>query len=380
MPKSTYEITHETADWSAAYDYTEANGPLTLAQNGTVFLKNHVNTIDDRGMIVIKSRSFHKAGTAVNDTETSFNATGASGFRQITRYANNVARITTDISIKRDTIVKKVLRLGSFELVGKWCRMMVINRDGTAQWTELTPGELVQQDISPLAWIFEREDGFRCEVATGFDLWRWTNGIDGIPMKTVISINEDGIAFDRQIISTVEPVPPNPRDYRFCYHIAWSSPKTIQPATDDIPAIMDISKGVLDLSALGESPALSLDMTMLPLPPGAFVNGTAGNAICWESKATLSAIKPIIRQLAANFPNGQLHFINGLTPSVCTFGKHVDRPRAKTIHWDLNGIICFAQWVRQNLGDGWIITSALDGIWSELPSLQCLFGANGFNL
>ena len=380
MPKSSYEITHETADWSAAYDYTEANGPLTLSQGGTIFLKNLVNTIDDRGMLVIKSRAFHKAGTAVNDTEARFNATGASGFRQITRYANNVMRVTTDALLKKETTVKHVLRLGSFELVGKWTRMLLIRQDGSATWSDLTPGESVTPDISPLAWVFEREDGFRCEIATGFDLWRWANGLDGLPMATTITVTENGVSFDRSLIAVSEPVLPTPRDYRFCYHIAWSSPNTLQPSDSDIPPTVDISKGTLDTTALGDSPALTLELSTLPLPPGAHVNGDDSQDACWESKATLAAAKPIIRQLAAISQTGRLHFSNGLTPTVCSFGKHVDRPGKKTAHWDLNAIICFAEWVRQNLGDGWQITSAVNGIWKELPSMQCLFGPNGFNL
>ena len=380
MPKSTYEINHEAADWSAAYDYTEANGPLTLSQGGNVFLKNHVNTIDDRGMLVIKSRAFHKSGTAVNDTEARFNATGASGFRQITRYANNVARVTTDVMLKKDTTVKHVLRIGSFELVGKWTRLLVVRQDGSAEWSDLTPGETTANDISPLAWVFEREDGFRCEVATGFDLWRWDSGFDGLPKTTTIAVSENGVSFDRSIIAVNEPVLPTPRDYRFCYHIAWSSPNTLPPADAEIPSQADISNGSLNVSEFGDSPALTLDLSTLPVPPGAHIDGDESHCLCWESKATLAAVKPIIRQLAAASTTGRLHFANSLIPSVCGFGKHVDRPGKSTMHWNLNGIICFSQWVRQTLGDGWMITSEQNGIWRELPSLQCLFGPNGFNL
>ena len=378
MAKSAYEIIHQAAGWSASYDYTEVNGPLSLSQDGVVFLKNHTNIIDNRGMMVIKSRAFRKSGTAVNDTEARFNATGATGFRQITRYANNVARVCTDVMLKRDTVVKGVLSLGSFELPGTWTRLLTLHQDGTSAWTELKPGELVQAGLEPMAWVFEREDGFRLEVGAGFDLWRWRNGIDGLPMETVITVADGGVRFERRVISVTEPVTPAPRDYRFCYHIAWTAPAAAQSAAD-IPAVADITSGSLDVSALGDEPALTLDLNTLPVPPSARIDGKEDGPLCWESKAALAAAKTIIRQLAALGNTGRLHISGGLTPSRCTFGKHVDRPRTSTPHWDLNGIICFSEWVRQTLGDGWRITCAQDGVWKELPSVQCLFGANGFS-
>lgn len=377
MAKTTYDFTHEAGGWQAAYDFTETNGPLTLTQDGKVFLENLINSLDGRGMLVVKTRAFRKGGAAVNDTESRFNVTGATGFRQITRYANNVARFTTDVMLKKDTAVKSALEVGSCRLVGKWTRLLTIAMSGEASWQDLQPGEL----RLPLAlvYLFEREDGFRCELATGFDLWRWQLGLE-MPqcVETVLTVTEDGVSVRRLLVQAGdEPVLPPPRDYRFCHQLAWSVPSARQSATD-VPPLADVSTGSLPPEALTDRPALSVDFRTLPVPTGARVNGEADGDLCWESNAALMAAKKIIRQLAALGPQGRLHIAGGLTPSVCTAGKHVDRPRRETAHWDLNGIVCFAEWVRQTLGPDWVITCAQEGIWAELPSIQCLFGANGF--
>lgn len=390
MGESSYEIQHEQEQWVAGYDCTSPNGPLYVSQDGVVFLKNLQNCIDDRPMDVEKTRANRKGGKAVNDTEVSLYGRNASGFRQITRYGNNVCRVTTDVIMKRGTIVKKYLRLGSFTLPGKWVRLLEIPLEGEAFWSDLSVGVRRHSGMCPLAWVFEREDGFRVELSAGFDLWRWRNGLEGTEQETLIDVREDELFFDRHLVSVPETaqvetedgeaagVEPGPRDYRFCYQLAWSVASVKQEAVESVPPMVDISSG-----SLGELPpdmALSIDLGQLPVSALGCTDGDASRGICWESNASLQYAKRIIRQLAAAGDKGWLHIAGGLEPSVCTCGKHVDRPRGKTPHWDLNGIICFSQWVRQTLGADWRITYESKGIWSELPSMQCLFGPNGFSV
>lgn len=388
MDTKTVTITQKVARWQVT-GTPEDGGSLSFAQDGAPFLDCLHNRLDDTTFDVTRSRSFHKGGIAVCEFEASL-ADGSAAISQITRLAANVARVCTDVTLRAGRAIADALAIGSFTLEGRWTRLTVFGADGAATSQELVPGGAPLRWTSPLplAWLLEREDGFRVEVGTGFDAWRWQQGLE-MPSAVEVTLQtmSHSLSFERAIAANHDETPnedgivgllPQPRVYRLCHHLAWTTDACAPRTSDALPPQADITAGGLDCAALPDHPELTLDLSTLPLPASARLNGTPDALPCWESRVTLAAAKRLVRQLASH-PTGRLHVTGGLSPAPCSCGTHVDRPRKTTAHWGLNAIVCFAQWTRQTLGNGWDISCDIPQPWNQLPSLQGLFAINGFS-
>lgn len=383
MDSKAFSILQKQAGWQVSGD--PANGAsLRFAQDGVSFIDSLTNRLDDHDLEVTRCRAYHKSGCAINDMDATV-ADGSAAFSQTVRFATNVARICTDVTVRAGCHVAQALSVGSLTLPGRWTRLTVFDANGVASSRELVAGgePLRWGSPVPLVWLLEREDGFRCEIGTGFDCWRWHNGL-GLPEAVEITLTvQEGVAlFDRAVVVNHDQTPdedglvglcPQPRVYRFCHYLAWSTSACAPRTTTPPPVVENLGS-----AALGETPAVSLDLNALSLPVSARVDGQETHPVCWESRVTLAAAKRIIRQLNA-YPAGRLHFSGGLTPALCANGSHVERPKHQTCHWDHNAIVCFSQWARQLLGRQWDISCAIDGDWTDLPSLQGLFAPNGFS-
>ncbi|MBR6057153.1 MAG: hypothetical protein IKP58_03180 [Victivallales bacterium] len=388
MGNHEIKVIHPTGGWEVVHHADCCGGPLRLSVDGQLVVSGFDTSFDGIGseaMTVKKARVYHKSGVAVFEGEGVFPSGPETGVWTACRYAGNIARITTDLSIKKETAVKQGIQCGSMTLHGKWVSLTTVPDFAK---TALSEGQVIHYDELLLAWVFEREDGFKLEIDTGFDLWRWKNSVEPGHAVADVEIFADHVDFKRHLLvvtnDSEEGIQPTPRDYRFYSQLAWSTPALYADVTN-MPELTHLEvlpkgKGV-DVKALGEKPAVSIDFSELTALDSMHVthDDKLVKELCWECNNTKLAAKRIIRQLAAKSAEGFLQIENGMTPSVCDNGKHVDRPGKTVPHWDLNGITSFAVWARQCLGDGWQVVVKQPEPWAGLPSLRGLFAPNGFS-
>ena len=387
MGSHELNVIHPTGGWSILHHGENCGGPLELTVDGQLVMSSFDTSFDgigNDGMTVVKSHVYHKSGIAVFEGEGVLPSGPETGVWTACRYAANIARITTDLSIKKDTALKQGIQCGSMVLHGKWISLTTVP---DFKKTDLHEGQSIHFEELPLAWLFEREDGFIFEIDTGFDLWRWRNGVEMGGVTADVDVFADHVDFKRHLLivkdAGEEGVLPPSRDYRFCSQLAWSAP-SLSTEMKDMPELthLDIlpnGKGIA-VNQLADKPAVSVDFSDLVAYDSMHVShdGVLQKELCWECNNTKLAAKRIIRQLAAKSSEGFLLIEGGMTPSVCDNGKHVDRPGKTVAHWDLNGITAFAAWGIQCLGPGWRVAVKQQEPWSKLPSLQCLFARNGF--
>lgn len=387
MGSQEINVIHPTGGWSIVHREDCCGGPLSLAVDGKLVMSGFDNSFDDvgnDGMTVKKSHVYHKSGVAVFEGEGILPSGPESGVWTACRYAGNVARVTVDFTIKKETVVKSGIECGSMVLHGKWVAVTTVPDFGKKALSE---GQSIHYEELPLAWVFEREDGFKLEIDTGFDLWRWRNSVEMGGATVDVAVFADHVDFKRHLLVVEdggeEGVQPPSRDYRFYSQLAWSVPVLYADAADmpEVTPLEILPKGKgIDVKALGENPAVSIDFSKLTAVDSMHVlhDGVQQEALCWECNNTKLAAKRIIRQLAAKSAEGFLLIEGGMTPSVCDNGKHVDRSGKTVAHWDLNGITAFAIWARQCLGNVWRVVVKQPEPWNGLPSLQGLFAQNGF--
>ena len=388
MGNREVNVVHSEGCWNIVHDLDCCGGPLALTVDGKLVVSGFDNSFDgigNDGMTVTKSHLYHKGGVAVFEGEGVLPSGPESCVWMSCRYSGNIARVTVDFTIKKETVVKEGIECGSMVLNGKWTSVTTVP---DFVKTDLVEGKSLHYEELPLAWVFEREDGFKLEIDTGFDLWRWRNSVEMGGATADVEVFDDHVDFKRHLLVVTdggeEGVQPPSRDYRFCSQLAWSAP-SLYTTADDMPEVthLDIlpkGKGI-DMKALSEKPAVAVDFSKLTATDSMHVthDGELQEALCWECNNTKLGAKRIIRQLAAKSAEGFLLIEGGMTPSVCDNGKHVDRPGKTVPHWDLNGITAFASWARRCLGDGWRVVVKQPEPWNGLPSLQGLFAQNGFD-
>lgn len=388
MGNHEIKVIHQTGGWEAVHRADCCGGPLSLSVDDQLVVSNYENAFDGIGneaMAVQKARVYHKSGVAVFEGEGMFPSGPETGVWTACRYAGNIVRITTDLSIKKETMLKQGIQCGSMTLHGKWVSMTTVPEFAKMALAER---QVIHYDELPLAWVFEREDGFKLEIDMGFDLWRWKNGVELGSATVDVEVFADHVDFKRHLLVITdcgeEGVQATPRDFRFYSQLAWSAP-ALYADTADMPELTHLDvlpkgKGI-DVKALSDKPAVSVDFSELTASDTMHVTheGKLQKALCWECNNTKLAAKRIIRQLAGKSAEGFLLIEGGMTPSVCDNGRHVDRPGKTVPHWDLNGITSFAVWARQCLGSGWKVIVKQPEPWDMLPSLRGLFAPNGFS-
>lgn len=387
--KTDFIIEYPAAKWSLRHPVDAVNGPRHVQVDGDELINSFLGVSDASAvdsLVLTKSRSFRKSGSAVFESEGHFRQQSQHLTRQVIRYAGNAARVTLDLHWGRGDsklgVAQSVLRLA-----GDWQRMLVLRADSSepATWRELQPGKVLAWRELPLAVIFERRNGRRVEYSTGFDLWRWHNGL-GVAqeqMQFSVRVSDNELLFYRQLLPAGTGVEPQLRYYRFCSMLAWSAPKLASAgkAPDLRPLAFLPAAGGLDLSGLsGDRGAYSVDFNAAALASTAYRQGDDDGqrlpALCWCSKVTQAMGKRVIRQLAARHSGGFLR-LSGLTPGLCNDGAHCERRQA-TSHWDLQDILNFMAWARQTLGDDWVLDIPQPAPWRELPSLAALGAISGF--
>ena len=376
------KIISEKLGWSALHTLGKGGGPRCIFLGETPLVTGHVCRIDGIEDCTVPARRFHlfhKAGGTIFEGGCLF-PNGVS-LEQTCRYFGNAVRLTYDVNWPKETWPKAPVELGSFSLPGRWTRMLVLERNASpAAWRDIKPGDSFSWETLPLSAVFMNEAGVKLETSLGFDLWRWDAALG---MKQTVSasveVTDEGVRFRRFIAPAgSEELFPERREYRFSAILAWSTPemeKSDAPA-DAVPLpFCDKSDGVnlRELGPLPESPVLLLDAGKLCLPEKGRRLDASGSrtGLCLEEGGTLTALKRVVRQVAALSEKGTLA-IRGIMPAVCLDGAHCLKKGAHP-HWDLQALLTFVAWASNCLGDGWKLHIEYDeGPLKELPSLASL--------
>ncbi len=395
MEKNTLMTISLPGGWTLQHDPKACGGPTGLAWNGAIVLSDfhcRFDDLTDAGFAASAVRFFRKGGQGVASSEGSTRPLAGNSLRQITRYGANTARVTWDLAWRKDTPAKTGVEIGSANLAGAWRRALVLpdyaacQGGSTAAWQDLAPGQSLVFSPIPMAVVLERADGVQVEFSMGFDVWRWQHGLgdfgpDGA--RVVLTVNAEHMTFQRQLLHCREEVIPEAREYRFCSQIAWRAPAAAAAAPPAFPPPVGLTfqadgNGLCALPPAGPDGVLSyaLDLSAMPVPAAARRDDGSGLP-CWESNVTQRAARRAIRQLAGSGAAGFLR-LDGLTPGLCGDGSHCDRRRGAA-HWDLQGILTFAAWARQCLGDAWTLAAPqLQEPWLHLPSLADPLAVTGF--
>lgn len=420
--------------WSLQHSSSHCGGPVLLSRHGIAVLSDMHSQFDhfsDQELVASSARFFHKGGQSVAQCEGKFSASQGIRLRQINRYAGNVGRVTLDLNWPAGRAVKSNVECGSVNLDGEWRRLLVVPdwesfRDGQqAQWHGLTPGQTLNFSPLPLAVVAERNDGLLIEMSLGFDIWRWQHALGNFEQgksMLCLQVEKQTMTFQRQLLAieaqeeaeeveaspeteaapdagempeikaeapAMEAAPeaavvPVAREYRFCSQFAWLHPDD-KPGREFPEAMLSLAWAeggqglIIDSDAAKRFPVTYvIDFAAMPVVKTALRNYGA-KLPCWESNATQGAARRAIRQIAALGNSGFL-CLRGLTPGLCSAGVHCNR-KQDTPHWDLQGILTFAAWARQALGDQWHIAAPQElAPWQSMPSLADPFAVTGFRV
>jgi len=409
--KDRIRIAHPDGAWEAEHEAERFGGPALIRVNGTPVLEAcrfYVDDITDESAVVKKNRAFRKAGTATVVSRGYLPFGREAGFIQTCRYAANHVRVTFDLHWPRGAVIRRHLGVGGLFLPGKWKRCFCVPpalhiADGAKPaWQEIPePGEaplmVGHWHRPPLALVFERDDGVAVEIGTGSDLWRWEYALGVGPESGSYKamLEQDGLRLIREPLMCCAEFAPAPREYRFTWYAAWRVPPA--PSPPDFPPGTDVKfgerqEGASDSEAgatapdNADGPSFALDPRRMPCPsawrragsPMGYVRDERTPCPCWQSAGVQKTARRVIRQLAAR-PSGWLT-VRGLAPGVCWDPAHLDRKNRNGMgHWDVNAILDFAVWTRQQLGPEWRVRTDSPEL-NELPSLAGLFSRNGFEM
>jgi hypothetical protein len=320
-------------------------------------------------------------------------------------------RVTTDIKWPRGAQVKRHFGLGCLSLPGRdWKRVLAVppavhaGEGSTTEWIALPvpeggPVMVAHWHRPPLALVFERHDGFRLEVGTGSDLWRWEHGMGAGPESGSWKVfrDPDEVRLVREVLMCCSPFEPEPRPYRFTWHMAWSAPAPATERPGGEPFVLRLStrdKGLepkqfqelRDADRDGRNLHLVLDTAAQDWQDSFrrsatqpdWIRGLRTPMPCWQSAAVIKRLRRVVRQLMQLQRTHSLEFRN-VSPGICWDPGHLDRRRDDGLcHWGIGNLLEFSTWTRQQLGPDWRITSVPAAEWQDLPSVSELFAVNGF--
>lgn len=376
-------IQHPEYGWEAVHATDRFGGPLRLTAGAGVLLegtRTYVDDLDDSSILVTSTRAFRKGGAAVVVSSGYLPFGGEATFRQTCRYAANHVRVTLDIGWPRGGLVRRHLGVGGHWLPGPWRRVFCVPpashlADGAEPaWHSIPAAPTDAHMVAhwhrpPLALVFERADGTRLELGTGSDLWRWEQSLGYGPecgSYKVIACAE-GVRVVREPLMCCREFSPTPRPYRLSWYAAWSLP-------GDAGRTVVGAKATQVGFAAGQPSLPSLRTAS----SAAQVRGERSPCACWLASATSRAARRTIRSLSAQGSGGELA-ASGLTPGICWDAAHLGRRVPDgLVHWDINALLDFSVWARQQLGPAWRVVPRADGSWAELPSVCGLFAQNGF--
>lgn len=396
-------VSHPTELWEA--DFCDVfGGPTELRYEGSVLLRNHrfyVDDLDNQYAVTKKQRHFHKGGCAVVASEGYFPFGTELNFSQTCRFAMNHFRVTFDLKWLPGTKIKRHMGLGNLELPGKfvryWCLDPVLHQIEGKQtgWFDLPEASDERKMVGhwhrpPLAIVFERADGVLIEVGTGSDVWRWEENFGAGPEQGSykIFLSNAGIEYVREPLMTCAEFVPAARPYRFTWYVAWGKKgTTVSAASTGKEICFEHGEPIIPL----ESEAYVVNFAALSGKEnlhhlhcnGHFAELKEDSQVCWECDGVQKCARRMIRKLQSlPLEANQVKTlrIKGISPSYCLNSIHMERgDKPMLIHWDINAILDFLVWAKQQLGSQWCIVPEIS---EEMPlvSLTEAIKPLGFSL
>ncbi len=346
--------------WHIQHHARSLRTPGALTADGLLLWRPGICTLgdlDDEGAVVRSTRATTR-GDAITVTSQGYLPFGAQpAIRHVARYNEGLVRVTSDLTIPRQTTLTGQVEAGSLHLPGTWQAVRTIAPAATGA-LELSPWQPLERAVvwepAPLAVLLRHGSGWEIELGLGTDVWRWQQGLQpdqtaGGHMELVPA--DDGWRLRRIVSHFAERTQPAPRTYRFTWYAAWAQPGAPEPVTlTDVPATWR-GPGDLDvapLDNLGPDHRLVIDLADAAWPDAARRTDDTG-APCFCSHTVLRQFRHLIRQLDA-CPNRSFAIaFRRLHPGFCTAGAHLDRGRTLA-HWDMAAIVDAACWARHTLG------------------------------
>lgn len=411
--------------WTLLYPASHPGGPLSFRLGTDELLRDcgcRVDDLADAAGIATEARCRRRGVTALV-TQAGYYPFGRQiSFRANTFHGARHLRRVVDVRWPGGAVVRRQFDLDSLRLPGPWARLLVLPSGPPAAgtpapaWQPLPAaagtGEvrLALWPRPPLALVFERPDGTRLEIGTGVDLWRWEAALGAGAGTGRFALFQDagGLRLERVPLAPAAEFAPAGRDYRFSWYAAWQTAAEAAVPPPPIPAglerlrFRDNGDAVLPgtpapgrrrrpakkPAAPPPPPCYLVDFTAMPgLPaeahhapsPAAYCRGERGPGLCWESGVVQKHARRLIRQLAGRGGTAGTLVFRGLDPAPCWDPAHVDRQNPNGLaHWDITGILDFAEWTRQTLGPAWTLAAEPAAGAPPRPVLAGLFAPPAF--
>jgi len=291
----------------------------------------------------------------------------------------NVVKVTVDFDLRKAYAASQ-LEIDRLQLTGDWQRVGIFSFDRESaevqvEWYDLASGKVsLEMPSVPLLWLFEAKDGRRCEIGTGFDLWRWDFAAkSGWTAAYALQVDETGITLIRRVLELPGDSEIPPRNWRFNWYFSWddgmaaevSAPGDHQIIPEPgLPLAVDLSAGnvfQLDASAWPDSAKR--------------LSSRDGDFLCWQSASVRNRLRSLVRHLKPRLQEQDI-ILDGIAPDVCFAAAHLERASQGNLpHWDLPVLLDFYFWANRQLRPGGrklLIFPQPEGIFSCLPSLNGL--------
>lgn len=331
--------------WTAQHHPDKPSGPTELRVGDTPIVRDVgcvVGKFGDELASLSGHRQFRKSNAQVILAEGYLPFGAEIRLTHTHRYFDGILRVTSDIHFPRGARANPRLEVGSMTLPGEWTDW----REPDDAWQPLASMPSCWSPM-PSVLLLRHASGAILELGLGNDLWRWQAGLLGEinHSSLVISAVEDGLRVQRVVSEHPDiPMPPAPRTYRLSWYLAWlPAPAPIAEIADDALQI--------DLRELGYATHLC----------------KSGGIPCFSAGPVATRLKNMLRK---NHDETPIVF-SGLEPGCCEQGRHVKR-KGTTLHSDVNAIIEFAAWTRNQLGPERVLALSDPGI-AERPLLANLF-------
>ncbi|MEA2011626.1 MAG: hypothetical protein U9O87_00865 [Verrucomicrobiota bacterium] len=400
-------------NWKSIHSRKQFAGPEFYLSSKTPLVSNistYLDNLKNNAAIIKTSKGNMKSGQAILREDAYWKPAPHADLANTYKYGKNHVRLTTDISLKKGTSIKRHFGVGSLTLNGKWVRFYCIppalhQAEGcTPEWHDivdfadsakvdskkykelegLPPIMIAHWHRPPLAIVFERHDGTLLEVGIGDDIYRWEKSLSTIPESGSykLMLYHNKIHFIREPLMTCETISPEPRDYRFQSYFAWKHIDETEKIKPEKTLTISLQKGIQKNYITSEKTLICPDIiidfaknnfdshfyrTQSSLD---YVRKNRSASPCWKHRGVQKQYKLLMRQLNMLEGIKSIGFLN-LTPGVCTDPSHINKKNKNGLyHWDINSILEFIEWSRNLWKDDTVLYTVKGNNKFILPSLE----------
>ncbi len=289
------------------------------------------------------------------------------------QFAQNHAKIITDIEIKSSLPVKK-LYVDNFTLTGKITEIAVVSgkdlsvanilwqkiADLDFSETENNKFSIYNSEKPFLILLVKNSSGDIFEVGTGDDLWRWQTALSHKHIGSEFSITVDSkcnVNVERLVLDLTcdAEAKLESRNWRFKWYFAWQNGDQKTESKEELAELLN--KAQLLTTAKGKKPDVITDnlifkFTEESLIDAAFLVDEAKktlNAPCFEAPVTLKALRKWLRStITAADKSVKVITLICEDNALCYNASHLDRGNMeKVVHLDITSKMDFWIWANK---------------------------------